>query len=225
MNLKREAGEAAAGLVEDGMVLGLGTGSTVRYTLDRLGKLVADGLDIVGVPTSTSTEKLALSLRIPLTSLEEHPELDLTIDGADEVSPSLDVIKGLGGALVREKIVAASSRRLIVVVDESKLVDRLGTKSPLPVEVVRFGSEATKARLAALGCDPAWRVAGGERLVSDNGNYILDCRMDGIDDPPALEARINSIPGVVENGLFLGMAEAAYVGTPQGVRVLQRPTP
>ncbi len=225
MNLKREAGEAAAELVVDDMVVGLGTGSTVRHTIERLGERVAGGLRISGVPTSSATESLALEVGIPLTSLGKQSSLDLTIDGADEVDPELNLIKGLGGALVREKIVASASRRLVIVVDESKLVERLGTKSPLPVEVMTFGSGATRARLAGLGCEPAWRMAGDEPFVSDNGNHILDCRFDGIDDPAALEARVNNQPGVVENGLFVGMADSVYVGSRQGIRILRRPTP
>ncbi len=225
MNPKQAAGRAAADLVEDGMALGLGTGSTVRHTIERIGELVAEGMDLVGVPTSRATEALCKELKIPLTTLGVHPHLDLAVDGADEVDPSLNLIKGMGGALVREKIVAHASARFVIVVDDTKLVKRLGTRSALPVEVVPFGAEATRKRLAALRCTTAWRQVGEDRLVSDNGNYILDCRFEGIKKPDRLETRIKKIPGVVESGLFLDMADTVYVGSADGVEVKRRPTP
>ncbi|MEE9163685.1 MAG: ribose-5-phosphate isomerase RpiA, partial [Thermoplasmata archaeon] len=154
MEWKRRAAEAAVDRVKDGMVLGLGTGSTVRYAIERLGRRVAEGWELAGVPTSRATAELARELQIPLTTLDEHPSLDLTIDGADEVDPRLDLIKGLGGALLREKIVAAASEAFLIVVDEGKVVEGLGERAPLPVEVLPFGARRTRSRLEALGCEP-----------------------------------------------------------------------
>jgi len=219
---KRVAGEKAAELVEDGMVVGLGTGSTVRYTILKVGELVSQGLGILAIPTSKATESLAKELQIPLTTLEEHPKVDLTIDGADEVDPNLNLVKGLGGALVREKIVASASRRFAIVVDESKLVELLGTRSPVPVEVLPFGWKVCESKLSELGAEPKLRVEETSPFVTDNGNYILDCRFPGIADPHDLERAINRIPGVVENGLFLKMADEVFVGGSEGVRRLTR---
>ncbi|MFW5914455.1 MAG: ribose-5-phosphate isomerase RpiA [Thermoplasmatota archaeon] len=217
---KRKAGERAAEYVEDGMVLGLGTGSTTYYAIQAIGRLVKWGYRLEGIPTSRNTEELARDLAIPLTSLEEVESIDLTIDGADEVDPSFRLIKGMGGALLREKIVAAASREEIIVVDGSKMVSRLGTRSPLPVEVVPFGHARTADRLEALGCRPALR---GDPFITDGGNYIYDCRFDAIQDPEGLEREIDLIPGVVENGIFLGTATRLVVGSEEGVEVLERP--
>ena len=222
MNLKKMAGEEAAGYIEDGMVLGLGTGSTVYYTILRIGELVKDGYDLVGIPTSKKTEEMARSLNIPIGSLDDYPNIDLTIDGADEVDPRLNLIKGMGGALVREKIVAASSRKEIIVVDESKIVRRLGTRSPLPVEVIPFGAGFVRERLKVLGGNPKIRENDGKTFISDNGNIILDTVFDAIDRPEQLERDINSIPGVVENGLFLGLADMVIVGHEDGPEILER---
>jgi ribose 5-phosphate isomerase A len=223
VNLKKIAAEAAVHRVKDGMVVGLGTGSTVRYSIEKIGRLVDEGLDILGVPTSEATADLARSLGISLTTLVEHPEVDLTIDGADEVDPNLDLIKGMGGALFREKLVALASSEMIVVVDESKLVDSLGQKTPIPVEVLPFGWTATRDRLQALGCDPSLRRTDSGPFVTDNGNYILDCRFPRIDDPADLARRLKEITGVLEHGLFLGMADLVLVGHPEGVREMRRP--
>ncbi len=220
--LKRQSAEAAVAEVRDGMVLGLGTGSTAAIAVDLLGARVREGLRIIGVPTSERTAVQARSLGIPLGDLAEHPELDLAIDGADEVhTRTLDLIKGLGGALLREKIVAAASRRLIVIVDEGKLVSELGGVR-LPVEVARFGWQATARHLERAGADPRLRLApDGAPFVTDNGNHILDCAL-AIDDAAATEARLHRIPGVVETGLFVGIAARVIAGTPSGPRILDR---
>ncbi|HEX2065365.1 MAG TPA: ribose-5-phosphate isomerase RpiA [Candidatus Thermoplasmatota archaeon] len=220
--LKREAGRAAAELVEDGMVVGLGTGSTVRHTLEALGGRVRGGLRIVGIPTSKASEALARALRIPLSTLDEHPRVDLTIDGADEVDPQLRLIKGGGGAHTREKVVARASRRMVVVADAGKLVERLGSTFALPIEVLPFAKTPAKAFVEGLGASVTLRLRDGQPFTTDNGNVILDARWDGIDGPEALEARLETFPGVVACGLFLGLCHAAYVAGEDGVRVLAR---
>ena len=223
-DLKQQAGERAAEYVRDGMKVGLGTGSTVHYTLLALGRRVREeGLDIVGVPTSVRTEQTSREVGIPLGDLDELGRLDVTIDGADEVDPHLNLIKGLGGALVREKIVAAHSRKLIIVVDESKMVDVLGTRSPLPVEVFKMGHRRLHTALADLGCAPALRLGDDELpFVSDNGNHIYDCRFQRIPRPHELEMAINNVIGVVENGLFLDMATTVVVASAAGIMVKER---
>jgi ribose 5-phosphate isomerase A len=223
-DLKRRAGERAAEYVADGMKVGLGTGSTVHYTLLALGRRVSEeGLDVVGVPTSVRTERTALEVGIPLGDLDELGRLDVTIDGADEVDPHLNLIKGLGGALVREKVVASHTRELIVVVDDSKMVDVLGTRSPLPVEVLRMGHRRLHGALADLGCAPALRLGDDdEPFVSDNGNHIYDCRFPSIPRPHELEMSVNNVVGVVENGLFLDMATSVVVASPSGISVMER---
>jgi len=218
--LKKQAGEKACEAIKDGMVLGLGTGSTVKWTIRKLGVMMKDGLDIIGIPTSEWSRKLAEESKIPLTTLLEHPVIDLTIDGADEVDPNLDLIKGLGGALTREKIIASNSKKEIIVVDDTKLVQLLGTKAPVPVEVMQFAWSACKIKLEALGCKPVLRMDGKKRLVTDNNNYILDCRFDGINSPKSLETEINNIPGVIENGLFLNLIDNVYVASADGVKLL-----
>ncbi|MCJ2531938.1 MAG: ribose-5-phosphate isomerase RpiA [Candidatus Thermoplasmatota archaeon] len=225
MELKRKAALAAVDRVRDGMILGLGTGSTVRYAIERVGQRVAEGWNLVGVPTSRATAELAEALEIPLTTLDEHPNLDLTIDGADEVDPRMNLTKGLGGALLREKIVAAASKAFLVVVDESKVVEALGEKAPLPVEVLPFGVRRTQASLEALGCEPTLRRDGEAPFRTDNGNYVIHCRFDPIEDPMGLARRVKEIPGVIEHGLFLEMAETVFVGTTAGVTEMRRPSP
>jgi ribose 5-phosphate isomerase A len=223
--LKRAAAERAAEWIEDGITLGLGTGSTVRHLLDVIAERRAAGewRGVVGVPTSEDTAARSRALGIPLATLDERPEIDLTIDGADEVDPALRLIKGLGAALLREKIVAAASRALVIVADESKVVERLGTRAPLPVEVDPFGAAIQPAFLRALGAEPVLRVRDGAPVVTDGGNRIFDCRFPGgIDDPEALEARLALRPGIVESGLFLGMATAAVIAGADGVRVIGR---
>ena len=221
--LKRQSAAAAVAEVEDGMVVGLGTGSTATIAVDLLGARVRDGLRILGIPTSERTAAQARAQGIPLGDLADHPTLDLTIDGADEVhTGTLDLIKGLGGALLREKIVAAASRRMTVIVDESKLVPSLGGVR-LPVEVVRFGWQATARHMQDAGVDGQLRRGpDGAPFVTDNGNHILDCAL-AIPDPAALDARLAGIPGVVETGLFIGIATRVIAGTPNGPRILERP--
>jgi ribose 5-phosphate isomerase A len=224
--LKRKAAERAAEWIRDGMTVGLGTGSTVRHLLDVIAERRAAGEwgGIVGVPTSIDTERRARALGIPLATLAVRPRIDVTIDGADEVDPELRLIKGLGGALLREKIVAAASAELIIVADESKAVARLGTRAPLPVEVDPFGEPVQPDFLRALGCEPVQRKNGdGEPYVTDGGNHILDCRFaSGIGDAEGLERALALRPGIVESGLFLGMATAAVIAGAGGVRVMHR---
>ena len=220
--MKRQAAEAAVAEVEDGMVLGLGTGSTAALAVEALAARVRDGLRVVGIPTSERTAAQARGLGIPLATFAEHQRIDLTIDGADEVQRgALGLIKGLGGALLWEKIVAANSARMTVMVDESKLVDRLGERCRLPVEVVPFGWQATAARLRRAGLDPALR-GGDDPYRTDSGNLLLDCAMAPVADPEALEGRLKAITGVVDTGLFIGIATRVIVGTPNGPQVLQR---
>jgi ribose 5-phosphate isomerase A len=210
------------------MRLGLGTGSTARHFVDLLGERVRGGLQVIGVPTSEATREQAESVGVPLTTLDETPELDLTVDGADEIAPDLSLIKGGGGALLREKIVAGASARMIVVADESKSVPVLG-RFPLPIEVVPFGLAATQRAvetvLRATGSSGQLtlrRGEGGHAFVTDGGHFILDAAMGQIADPASLAMRLTSIPGVVEHGLFLGMAHAAVVAGPHGVLVIER---
>ena len=219
---KREAAEAAVELVQDGMVVGLGTGSTAAFAVEALARRHRQGLRFVGIPTSERTATQAAAAGIPLTSLDEHRQIDLTIDGADEVERgTLNLIKGLGGALLREKIVAAASRRLAIIVDGAKLVDRLGTRAPVPVEVVAFGLEATRAALEGLGASTRLRLSSaGEPFVTDSGNRILDCSFGPITDPARLEERIRRVVGVVESGLFIGRADPVFVADEAGVHRL-----
>ncbi|MCI4371358.1 MAG: ribose-5-phosphate isomerase RpiA [Thermoplasmata archaeon] len=219
--LKRKAAEAAMKYVKPGMVLGLGTGSTARHFLEGVARLVAEGVELHAVPTSFATAEAAKQLGIPLTSLEEHTRLDLCVDGADEVDPKLDLIKGLGGALLREKIVAAASRKFVVVVDDSKLVPRLGTRAPVPVEVHPFGWRNAAEALKRLGAKVELRQHDGETFRSDNGNHILDARFGPLRAPAKTAASIAQIPGVVGHGLFLGMADVVLVGSAKGVRTLR----
>ena len=211
------------------MCLGLGTGSTVAFFLLFLAeRLNRGGLrNVVGVPTSLRTAREARELGIPLTSLAEHPTLDLTVDGADEVDPHLNLIKGLGGALLREKMVAQASARLAIMVDESKVVTSLGEKSPIPVEVVQFGWEVHERFLESWGARPVVRrLPDGQPVTSDNGNYIVDCHFSGgVDDAEALDGALAARAGVVESGLFLGMATQVLVGSQGGVRSLFRDEP
>jgi ribose 5-phosphate isomerase A len=216
---KRAAAEAAVAQIEEGMIVGLGSGSTALLALDALAKRVRQGLRVTGVPTSERIGARARELNIPLTTLNDHPHLDLDVDGADEVERgSLNLIKGKGGALLREKIVAAASKRFIVIADQSKLVDRLGEKTAIPVEVARFGWKATAAKVEAVGGRPALRLtADGSEFLSDGGNFILDCSFGPIADSQALARELDSIVGVMEHGLFLGMASVAVIGGADGV--------
>lgn len=224
MNEKQIAAESAAQLVKNGMVIGLGSGSTAEMAIRILGDKVKNGLQIIGVPTSLKSDQIARGLGIRLATLEVYPELDLTIDGADEVElGSLDLIKGRGGALLREKIVASSSRQLIIIVDESKIVNRLGSHGEVPVEIVSFGWESTARRLEKLGWKPVLRAEGGGLpFLTDGGHYILDCSFEKGTSIQARAAQLHETVGVVEHGMFLGMATEAHIGSPTGVRVLQR---
>jgi len=225
---KRAASARALDYVRPGMRLGLGSGSTARHFVALLGGRVQAGLSVIGVPTSEATRLQAESLGIPLTTLDETPELDLTIDGADEIGPSLSLIKGGGGALLREKIVAAASAAMVVIADESKWVPVLG-RFPLPVEVVQFGLAATRraveaAASAAGAPGPALvrRDKNGHAFVTDSGHWILDAALERIVDPVSLAQRLSAIPGVVEHGLFIGMARTAIIAGPNGVRTVER---
>jgi ribose 5-phosphate isomerase A len=221
--LKKLAGEKAIEHIEDGIIVGLGTGSTVEYTLRKLGELVRGGLNIKGIPTSVHTKRIAKEEQIPLTTLEEYPIIDVTIDGADEVDSNLNLIKGGGGALVREKIIAFNSKKVIIVIDDSKVVKGLGIDFPLPVEVIKFGWTSTKKTLEELDCNVELRtVTGNEPFITDNSNYILDCEFDRILDPVQLEIDINNIPGVVENGLFIDLVNEVIVGSKQGILTLDK---
>jgi ribose 5-phosphate isomerase A len=224
--LKAEAGAAAVDrFVRSGMRLGLGTGSTAARMLDALGVRLASGAlaDIAGVPTSAATAERCGELGIPLLTLADAPELDLVIDGADEIDPQLDLIKGLGGAHLREKVVAAAAREMVVVADETKLVGRLGERAPLPVEVVPFALPVAERLLRALGWAPELRAGDGGPFVTDEGNGILHCRREDWSDPAALARDVAEVPGVVAHGFFLGYASTAVVATRDGVRVLTRP--
>lgn len=219
---KQLVGEKAAEFVEDGMIIGLGTGSTVRYTIEKIGGLVQQGLSIQGVATSIRTEQLAKECGIPLLSLDEVDELDLAIDGADEADPAFHLIKGGGGALLREKIIASSARRFVVVADPSKMVEQLG-RFPLPVEVETFGYKMTEKKIRSLGGAPVLRVKEGKPYITDNGHYIFDCDFGLIASPEELERELNLIPGVVENGLFIGMADTIItVSENQEIQVKKR---
>ncbi|MBU9724305.1 MULTISPECIES: ribose-5-phosphate isomerase RpiA [Bacillaceae] len=215
MNAKQLAGEKAVEHVKDGMLLGLGTGSTVYWSILKLGDLVKKGLNIKGVPTSTNTEKLAINLGIPLVSLSSINQLDLTIDGADEANRNFELIKGGGGALLREKMVASISRRFITVIDDTKMVTDLG-EFPLPVEIIQFGWELTLKQVSELGSKPKLRMDNNAPFITDNGNYILDCYFGKIQDANGLKNTLNMIPGVVENGLFVNMADTIIIGNKNG---------
>ncbi|MFH1086429.1 MAG: ribose-5-phosphate isomerase RpiA [Chloroflexota bacterium] len=223
--LKRAAGYYAAEWVPSGVVIGLGSGSTARYATLRIAERLAEGSlrDVLAVPTSEETAQLARQVGIPLTTLDEQAAIEITIDGADEVDPHLNVIKGHGGFLLREKIVAYATRHEVIIVDEGKLVGRLGERFAVPVEVVRFGWKATWAALERTGASVSLRRKAGQPYVTDEGHYILDCAYASIPDPRGLECALNTIPGVVENGLFVDMVAKVVVAGAAGVRVLERP--
>ena len=222
--LKRQAAEQAAALIEDGMVVGLGTGSTATFFIAALITRARGGLRVSCIPTSERSAQQAREGGLALTDFATHPTIDITVDGADEICEgSLDLVKGLGGALLREKIVASASRRLVIIADDSKLVPRLGTHAPVPVEVAVFGWEATRARLQATGAAITRRQdAAGKPFITDGGNYILDAAYPPIDDPVRLANDLRRIVGVVETGLFIGMAREALVAGPAGISTLRR---
>jgi ribose 5-phosphate isomerase A len=227
--LKRQAAAQALEHVRDGMKLGLGTGSTAKHFVELLGERVKDGLKVIGVPTSEATRADAQRCGVALTTLDEVDRLDLTVDGADEIDPALNLIKGGGGALLREKIVAAASDRMIVIADDSKWVPALG-RFPLPIEVVPFGLAATRRAIAVVfaQCGLSGGMAiragrDGHAFVTDGGHWILDARLGTITDAPRLAGLLGAIPGVVEHGLFIGLASTALLAGSQGIRVFERP--
>lgn len=218
---KKIAAEKATEEVNNGMVIGLGTGSTVYYALLKLGEMIRDGLNIIGIPTSEGTEKIATEQNIPLTTLAKHPTIELTIDGADEVDAHLNLIKGGGAALVREKIIANASNRIVIVVDESKVSQVLGSTFALPVEIIKFGWEATQREVDKVCGNSDLRGGIDNPLITDNGNYILDCNFAGIPEPEKVELQLNNIPGVVENGIFVDRADKVIIGTPNGIKSME----
>ncbi|HTW93538.1 MAG TPA: ribose-5-phosphate isomerase RpiA [Tepidisphaeraceae bacterium] len=225
MTAKELAGITAVSYVRSGMVVGLGTGSTAKYFIDALGAAIRDGKlkDIRGIPTSVHSAQQAASVGIPLTSFAEFPTVDLTVDGADEVGPGLNLIKGRGGALLREKIVAQNSRRLVIIADQSKKVAVLGSHLPLPVEVAQFSHEAAAHFLTSLGCKARLRQAdAGGPFVTDNGNFIYDCTFARITDPAGVEETLCHRAGIVETGLFISMADTALIATDDAVETLTR---
>ncbi|MDE2749361.1 MAG: ribose-5-phosphate isomerase RpiA [Chloroflexota bacterium] len=222
--LKRQAGEYAAGFVESGMTVGLGSGSTAIFATRRIAQRIHSGAltDIVAIPSSLATEAAAKELGIPLTTLAEHPRIDITIDGADEVDPDFNLIKGGGGAHLREKIVAQASERLVIAVDDSKLVDQLGTSWAVPVEVIPFGWESQAAYLQSLGANPMLRIDGGAPFSTDQGNLILDADFGPIADAAALDQTLKSRAGIVEHGLFIGMTRDVVAAGLDGIQHLRR---
>jgi ribose 5-phosphate isomerase A len=218
---KEAAGRAAAKLVRDGDVVGLGTGSTAYFAVVALGERVKAGLKIIGIPTSVQTADLARQVGIPLTTLDEHPEIDITIDGADEIDPELRLIKGGGGALLREKVVAAASKKMVVVADSAKVVPVLG-KFPLPVEIISFARTVVEKTIVSLGATPKLRTkADGSVFLTDNGNPILDCSFGKIAVPAALALALSNTPGIVEHGLFIGLVTLALVGRGNSVEEIR----
>ena len=219
---KQRAAEHAVSLIENKMKVGLGTGSTATFAVLALGKRVREGLKVHGVPTSESTRKLAQQEGVPLLSFDDVERLDLCFDGADEADPQLNLTKGGGGALLREKVVAYASERFFCIVDDGKLVDRLHA-FPLPVEIVPFAVKVVERALVRLGAQATLRQRDGKTYVTDNGLWILDCRFPPIEDPPTLARALSSIPGIAEHGLFCGMVHTMIAGTADGVRVIERP--
>jgi ribose 5-phosphate isomerase A len=222
---KKQAGDAAAMLVEDGMIVGLGTGSTARFAIAAIGRRVAEeGLRILGIPTSDRTAEQARNEKIPLTTFAEHTQIDLTLDGADEILPGpLYLIKGHGGALLREKIVASASKRMAVVADDTKLVTRLGERVSVPVEVVPFGWQVTARRLAELGGKPTLRLGADQKpYITDGGHYILNCAFGAMDDPKETAHHLDHVVGLIEHGLFLKVATEAYIAGQGGVKVVKK---
>lgn len=221
-DLKKRAAERAIEFVTDGQIVGLGTGSTTRFAIQGLARRVGEGLKIVGVPTSLETERMAKELGIDIVQLNDVDHIDITIDGADEVDPRFNMIKGGGGALTREKLVAIASTKRVMIVDDSKLVDQLGQTRAVPVEVLPFAWRLTEKRLAELGCQPVLRQKSDATLETDNGNYILDCNFGAIADPESLEPRIKLVPGVVETGLFIRIADVLVIGFSDHVELKER---
>lgn len=220
--LKYRAALAAVDEVTNGMVVGLGTGSTVKHFIEELGIRVRAGLKITAIATSNQSDRLAREVGIPIVGFEQQQFLDVTVDGADEVSPELDLIKGLGGAMVREKIVAKASRRVVIIVDDSKLVDQLCTHTPIPVEVIPLAATLVADALRAIGGESKLRLRAGEPFVSDNGNLVVDWQCGTISEPSFLEHRLKSMSGVVDSGIFSGLAHRVIVAGAQGLREMVR---
>ncbi len=215
---KELAGRAAAQLVRDNQIVGLGTGSTAYFAVIALGERVKAGLKITGIPTSNATAELARKVGITLTTLEENPAIDIVIDGADEVDPRLNLIKGGGGALLREKVIAAASKKMVVIADSGKVVEHLG-KFPLPVEIISFARAVFERKIQSLGASTKIRTQpDGTTYITDNGNPILDCNFGKIEDPPTLARALSNIPGIVEHGLFIGLATIALIGKGKSVQ-------
>src|SRR5205809_2554541 len=221
-DLKKQAALAALDEIRNGMIVGLGTGSTAAHFIRALGSRARDGLKVVGIPTSEDSARLAKEAGVPLTTFRDHPEIDITVDGADEVSPELDLIKGLGGALVREKIVVHASKRVIIVVDDSKMVTQLGTRAPIPVEVVPFAVDSVMLKLVRWKGSVTIREKDGRPFVSDNGNTILDWQHGAIYDPHGVEAKLKGITGVVDSGIFSNVAAMVIVAGGSSIRKLSR---
>lgn len=225
--LKKQAAERAVEQIGSGMVVGLGTGSTAVYAVRAIGELLRNGrlTNIIAIPTSEATAALARECAIPLSTLNDHPIIDLTIDGADEIAPNLDLTKGLGGALLREKIVAAASKRNIIIADHTKLVEKLGSRAPIPVEVVGFAERPLTLFLESLGARVVRRLAkdgSGQSFCTDEGNLILDCHVSPLGDPATFAQAIIAQPGIVEHGLFLNLATQAIVAMPDGVHTITK---
>lgn len=222
-NAKKRAAYRALELVSDGQVVGLGTGTTAKFAIEGLGRLVSEGLSIRGVPTSIATERMARELGIPVLDLNQADRIDITLDGADEVDPDFNMIKGGGGALTREKLVALASAKRVIMLDQSKLVSKLGTSRLLPVEVLPFAWSFSARLLGELGCVVNLRQQEGAPFLTDNGNYVLDCDFGPIEDPAALEKRIKLLPGVIESGLFVGIADVLVIGLDDRAEFRERP--
>lgn len=218
---KKAAGEKAVEYIKDGMIIGLGSGSTVYWTLKKLGELIEQGLNVKGIPSSLRTEGWAKDFKIPLTDFSEVQSLDLAIDGADEIDPQFNLTKGGGGSLVREKIVDANAKKLIIVADESKMVPQLG-EFPLPVEVLKFGWEVTAKQIAELGAKPVLREREGSVFISNNGNFILDCHFNVITDPEKLHYELKQMLGVVETGLFINLTDTIIIAGEKEVKVIDK---
>jgi ribose 5-phosphate isomerase A len=220
---KKRAAETALEMIRDGQVIGLGTGSTAKFAIEGLGRLVREGISVTGVPTSMATARMARECGIPLVDLNEAGSIDITMDGADEVDPDFNMIKGGGGALTREKLVALASTKRVILVDETKLVSKLGKSRLLPVEVLPFSWTFSARLLTELGCVASLRCQGEVPFVTDNGNHILDCAFGPIEDAAALEKRIKLLPGIIECGLFIGIADILIIGFEDRVEVRERP--
>lgn len=216
-DLKRQAALAALDEIRDGMIVGLGAGSTASIFIRELG---AKNPRVMGIPTSEESQRLAEQVGVRLTTFKDHPQIDVTVDGADEVAPNLDLIKGLGGALVREKIVAHASKRVVIIVDESKLVAKLGSRTVIPIEVIPLAADRVILQLRELGGEATIRAKDGHRLISDNGNVILDWKHGVVDQPAALEKQLKAMTGIVDSGIFAGVAKCVIVAAASGVRYL-----